>query len=78
MKNSLHRLLSFLLAIVLVLGMVGFALPAVRAADSSAIDASALAGKKVSILADSISTYAGISNNTSINSTIDISADKLN
>ena len=65
MKRQMQRGLSVLLALVLILGMIP---SAAFATESDA--ASQLAGKTVSILGDSISTYTGVSNNTSYNSTI--------
>lgn len=62
----MYRFVSFILAITVVFGL----LPKVQLSTSAAETAVTLEGKKVSILGDSISTYAGVSNNTSYNSTI--------
>ena len=66
-NQILKRSLSVLLALIMVLGMVPVnALPA-RAEETETAD---FAGKTISILGDSISTFSGVSNNTSYNSTI--------
>ena len=66
MMKNISRLLSFVLLLALVLSVV----PATMQAEAKEI--SEYAGKKVSILGDSISTYSGVSNNTSYNSTIGV------
>jgi len=80
MNSMLRRFISFTLALFLVLGMVPATALTAHAEELhqgnstqsgvEALDISRFAGKKVSILGDSISTYTKISNNTSYNSTI--------
>lgn len=65
MKKNICKVLSFLLVLMLVLTIV-------PAPVAEAKEVSAYKGKKVSILGDSISTYSGISSNTSYNSTIGV------
>ena len=65
--NTTKRIVSFILALVMVLSL----LPGqVFAAAETDRPVSELAGKTISILGASISTYAGISNNAEYNSTI--------
>ena len=64
MKNIV-KVLSILLVLMMVVTMI-------PAPVAEAKEVSAYQGKKVSILGDSISTYSGISNNTSHNSTIGV------
>ena len=66
MKKSTCKFLSILLLLALLLSVV----PA--APEAEAKEVSEYAGKKVSILGDSISTYAGVSSNTAYNSTIGV------
>ena len=66
MKKNISRMLGFLMMLALVLSM----LPAPIRAQAKAV--SAYQGKKVSILGDSISTYSGVSSNSSYNSTIGV------
>ena len=65
MKKSI----SFVLALVMLIGLLPrlSMTPAAEAVDPAELG---LAGKKISILGDSISTMAGVSNNTDYNSTI--------
>jgi len=80
MNSMLRRFISFTLALFLVLGMVPATALTAHAEELhqgnstqsgvEALDISRFAGKKVSILGDSISTYTKISNNTSYSSTI--------
>ena len=59
MKKNTFQFLSVLLLLALVLSVAPVSLPA------GAKEVSEYAGKNVSILGDSISTYAGVSSNTS-------------
>ena len=65
MKKNICKLLSFALVLMMVLAMI-------PAPVAQAKEVSDYKGKKVSILGDSISTYSGVSNNTSANSTIGV------
>ena len=80
MRNSMYRFVSFVLAVAIVFTLVPAAALPVFAQEAESEtgantgttvrDVSYFAGKKVSILGDSISTYAGVSNNKKYNSTI--------
>ena len=63
----MKRVLSLFLALVMLIGMLPMQAFAV---EGTSEDQNAFKGKKVSILSHSMSTYAGVSNNSAINSTI--------
>ena len=63
----MKRALSFVLSLVLLIGLVPMQAFAVEGASE---ELNAFQGKKVSILSHSMSTYAGVSNSTAANSTI--------
>ena len=65
----MKRALSLILALVLLIGMMPMTAFTTEEPDATVIQ-NPFAGKKVSILSHSMSTYAGVSNNTSYNSTI--------
>ena len=65
----MKRILSFILALAILLGMMPMT---ARASENTekGLGINELDGKTISILGDSISTFSGVSNNTSYNSTI--------
>ena len=63
----MKKALSWLLALAMVIGMVPVSVFAAEATES---DANPYEGKSISILGDSISTFAGVSNNPSYNPTL--------
>ena len=69
MKSFNKRLISLLLALVMACGMLPSVTIEAFAAEQTE-EQNAFAGKKVSILSHSMSTYVGVSNDTGANSTI--------
>lgn len=67
MRRNVSRYISLLLVAVTVFGLLPAGILPVRAADSA--PATGLAGKALSILGDSISTYTGYSNGTAAQTT---------
>ena len=63
----MKKALSLLFAVVLLLGMMPQVILPVRAADQ---ERHKWEGKNVSVLSHSVSTYAGVSNDTAVNSTL--------
>ena len=61
----MKKAVSFILSLVILIGLV----PHVSASDKVGADTNLFASKKVSILSHSASTYIGVSNNSSANST---------
>lgn len=65
----MKRILSFILALAILLGMMPMTVFAAEETNTTNVQ-NPFEGKKVSILSHSMSTYAGVSNNTAANSTI--------
>ena len=68
MKKRMQRVITMLMVLAMVLGFVPVFEHYAQAAETA--QSTSFAGKKVSILGDSISTFEGVSNNTAYNSTI--------
>ena len=68
MKKMIRRVISMLMVFAMVLEFIPVLAHHAHAAQTAT--ATEFAGKKVSILGDSISTYEGVSNNTAYNATI--------
>ncbi len=68
-RKIMKRTLSFILALVMLIGLMPMTAFATEEANTASIQ-NPFEGKKVSILSHSMSTYAGVSNSTAANSTL--------